>query len=83
MFAAIGAIESCSKIVTGVLSDDLSEQHLLDCWFSDSMISPPKGCDRFWPNDYLKFLTYREPHNQEESAYPYISGTTGKITACK
>merc|ERR1711962_1268793 len=33
-FAAVGAIESCTKITVGNMADDLSEQHLLDCAYN-------------------------------------------------
>jgi hypothetical protein len=33
-FAVVGAIESCFYLTTGVMDDDLSEQHLLDCAFN-------------------------------------------------
>jgi hypothetical protein len=33
-FAVVGAIESCFYLATGVMDDDLSEQHLLDCAFN-------------------------------------------------
>jgi len=86
-FAALGAIESCTKISVNNMADDLSEQHLLDCAYGhvftdDSGSWEADGCDGAFAQAYLDWITTEDTYNQEESAYPYRSGDTGHIYSC-
>jgi len=87
-FAAVGAIESCTKITVGNMADDLSEQHLLDCAYNHVFTDGSGswgcyGCDGAWPQGYIDWITDENSYNQEESAYPYTSGRTGDVTSCR
>jgi Papain family cysteine protease len=86
-FSAVGAIESCFYLATGVMFDDLSEQHLLDCafnhYYNDNSGSwGAFGCDGAWPQAYLDWLLTKGPWNQKEQSYPYTSGSSGQVTSC-
>lgn len=85
-FAALGAIESCSKIQTGTMANDLSEQHLLDCAYNHVVNDGSGswgayGCDGAWPQAYLDWI--KGNYDQEESFYPYTSGSSGHTGACR
>merc|ERR1711917_206727 len=61
-FAAVGAIESCTKITVGNMADDLSEQHLLDCAYNHVFTDGSGswgcyGCDGAWPQGYIDWIT--------------------------
>merc|ERR1719249_464077 len=60
-FAAVGAIESCTKITVGNMADDLSEQHLLDCAYNHVFTDGSGswgcyGCDGAWPQGYIDWI---------------------------
>jgi len=85
-FAAMGAIESCYFIQTGVMDDDLSEQHILDCAYNHMVNDDfgswgAYGCDGAFPNVYIDWLMAGQ-YNQEEYSYPYVSGSTGSVYQC-
>jgi len=87
-FAAMGAVESCTAISLGKLANDLSEQHILDCAYNhvvndNSGSWGAYGCDGAWPQAYYDWVTGSNSYFQEESAYPYTSGRTGDVGACR
>ena len=87
-FSAIATLESCFFLATGVMDDDLSEQHLLDCAFNhyvndNSGSWGAFGCDGAWPQAYYDWLLTKGPWNQEEASYPYTSGQSGQVTSCR
>merc|ERR1711970_1493546 len=60
-FSAVGSIESCFKIQSGSMNDDLSEQHLLDCGYNHEYIDDEgswgaDGCDGAWPQAYYDWM---------------------------
>merc|ERR1711872_352792 len=82
-FSAVGAIESCFKIKTGQLNDDLSEQYLLDCGrdhvYNDEEGSwGATGCNGAWPQAYFDFVSNQTL--QEEDFYRYVSGYSDKTS---
>jgi len=84
-FSAVGAIESCFKIKTGQLNDDLSEQYLLDCGrdhvYNDEEGSwGASGCNGAWPQAYFDFVSNQTL--QEEDFYRYVSGYSGQDFNC-
>lgn len=86
-FAAMGAIESCYYLKSGVMVDDMSEQHILDCAYNHVYNDADGswgafGCDGAWPQTYLDWLEINGEYNQMESSYPYTSGSSGDVTRC-
>jgi len=84
-FSAMGAIESCYRI-KGDMTDDLSEQHILDCAYNYVVNDEygswgAYGCDGAWPVAYVDWVK-NNGMNQEESAYPYRSGSSGNVYSC-
>merc|ERR1712127_339811 len=80
--------ESCTAISLGKLANDLSEQHILDCAYNhvvndNSGSWGAYGCDGAWPQAYYDWVTGSSSYFQEESAYPYTSGRTGDVGACR
>jgi len=86
-FAAMGSIEACTAISAGKMANDLSEQHILDCAYNHVVNDASGswgayGCDGAWPQAYIDWITSADSYMQEESAYPYTSGSSGDVTAC-
>lgn len=74
-FASTAVMESAHFIYEGMLYS-LSEQNLVSCSFLQKNL----GCNGGW---YYYAWTYAENHKlEEESAYPYSSGTTTKSGSC-
>jgi len=86
-FSAIGAVESCYQIKTGVMDDDLSEQHIVDCAYGhiyndDEGSWSATGCQGAWPVAYIDWLNNGKK-NQEEAGYHYTSGHSGTHYRCR
>lgn len=80
-FAVVAIIESCFWLQRGVMFDDLSEQHLMDCaynhYYNDNEGSwGAFGCDGAWPVAYMDWVVnYNSGKIQTESSYPYEAVT--------
>lgn len=78
-FATIAILETCFWSQRGVMYDDLSEQHLVDCanghYYQDSEgWWGAFGCVGAWPPAYMDFLmTQSNGYTQAEAAYPYTA----------
>jgi len=76
-FASVAIIESCFYQQRGVMFDDLSEQHLLDCayehyYYDGEGAWGAFGCDGAWPQAYLDWVVNENGGNvQTEESYPY------------
>jgi len=85
-FSVIAALESCYKIKTGIMDDDLSEQHIIDCAYGhiyndDKGSWGAYGCQGSWPVAYMDWL-YKGKQNQEEAGYQY-TGHSSSHYHCK
>jgi len=81
-FAVIATVETCFWQQTGVLYDDLSEQHILDCGYNHQYVDEDgtwgaSGCDGAWPQAYIDYLQNdQNGYTQTEAAYPYEEYTS-------
>ena len=60
-FSVMATLETCFWQMTGVLYDDLSEQHILDCAYGhlyedDDGYWGADGCEGAWPQAYFDWL---------------------------
>merc|ERR1711970_128005 len=86
-FSAVGSIESCFKIQSGSMNDDLSEQHLLDCGYNHEYIDDEgswgaDGCDGAWPQAYYDWIEKNGQLLEMEDFYRYVSGYNGENFQC-
>ena len=71
VFAAVAVIDTCFWQVTGVLEDDLSEQHLMDCAYGYMGNS---GCEGGYSQRYMKWINEENDGFLElESCDPYTA----------
>jgi len=68
-FAAMSAIETCFKKLTGAFGD-YSEQQMVDCAFG---IYGAKGCNGAPPHAYLMWAGKNKIEFAAESQYPYLN----------
>merc|ERR1712168_761554 len=83
-FAAVGAIESCTKITVGNMADDLSEQHLLDCAYNHVFTDGSGswgcyGCDGawLWSPGWPRLLAHQELLGQKLGRERLCEGEEG------
>merc|ERR1712107_809642 len=78
-FATVAILETCFWQQRGVMFDDLSEQHIVDCalnhYYHDSEGSwGAFGCDGAWPPAYMDWLVDNNNGKiQTEASYPYTA----------
>jgi len=82
-FSTMATLETCFWQMTGVLYDDLSEQHILDCAYGHNYIDDDgywsaTGCQGAWPQAYYDWLQHDDNGwTQMEKDYPYRESTDG------
>merc|ERR1719347_2238056 len=78
-FATIATFESCMWLATGVMEDDLSEQHMMDCaynhmFYDDEGAWIATGCDGAWPQSYMDWIVqYNDGWVEQENCAPYYA----------
>jgi len=78
-FATIAVIDTCYWQQTGVMYDDLSEQHILDCtnghyYYDNQGAWGAFGCDGAWPPAHFDWLVNNNKgRTEKESCYPYTA----------
>jgi len=83
-FATVAVIETCFWQQRGVMFDDLSEQHIVDCainhYYHDSEGAwGAFGCDGAWPPAYMDWIVNNNYGKiQTETSYPY----TASVGSC-
>jgi len=70
-FAAVATIDTCMWRASGVLEDDLSEQHLMDCGYDGTTMI---GCDGAFVFAYIEWVIWdNDGWVEQESCSPYFA----------